>query len=199
MALFVPFTPSAKQTEEDAVKVKACLRLGPYASVDPYAVLPRVPARCIAEAECRLFSAEALETLFGGTSDDLSAVALFPSPATGEWLIYVNPGHDIHRRRASLMEEIVHIVLDHPRSEVMPGVCGTRRTHDKGVEDEAFNVGAACILPFRELFFAVKRDRTTIAQLAKQYNVSRDYVVFRIKRAGLTNVYKANVGPLTTD
>lgn len=197
MALFLPFTPAGKQTELDAVRVKDHLRLGPYASIDPYAALPRVPARIIAPEECRLFSDETRAALFGNGSDELSAVALFRSPATDEWLLHVNPCHDIHRRRASLMEEIVHIVLEHPRTEILRDARARRQTYDAGVEDEAFNVGAACIIPYRALFNAVKQYRTAIPELAAQYNVSEEYVVYRIKRAGLSSVYKKNVGPLT--
>lgn len=197
MALFLPFTPAGKQTELDAVKVKAHLRFSPYVSIDPYEVLPLVPARIITPEECRLFSDETRTALLGSNSDDLSAVALFRSPASGEWLIHVNPCHDIHRRRASLMEEIVHIVLDHPQTEILLDERARRQTYDKGVEDEAFNVGAACIIPYRALFNAVKQNRTAIPELAQQYNMSEQYIVYRIKRAGLSNIYKSNVGPLT--
>jgi IrrE N-terminal-like domain len=198
VTLFLPFTPAGKKTELDAVRVKTHLGLGSYASVDPYGVLPHVPARLINPEECRLFSEAALATLLSNGSDDLSAVALFRSPFSGEWLVHVNPCHDVHRRRASLMEEIVHIVLDHPRTSILLDARARRQTYDKAVEDEAFNVGAACIIPYRALFNAVKRDRTAIPQLAEQYNMSEEYIVYRIKRAGLSNVYKANVGPLTT-
>ena len=95
------------------------------------------------------------------------------------------------------MEEIVHVALDHPLTEVK---CHTgvrqRRTFHSAAEDEAFNVGAACIMPYKGLFYGVKDDRMKIGDFAELHNVSSDYVVYRIKRAGLARVYKANVGPL---
>lgn len=192
---FLPFTPKGQETELTAIKVKQTLRLGPYASVDPFAVLGRIPARLLTREDFEGCSPATIEVLFGPLGDLVSAIGYGKSPGTGEWLIRVNEHHHIHRQRASLMEEIVHIVLDHPRTVLTLGSGVARsRTYDKAVEDEAFNVGAACIIPYRELFFAIKDKREHAEVIAARHEVSVDYVEYRVKRAGLTNFYKKYCG-----
>jgi hypothetical protein len=92
------------------------------------------------------------------------------------------------------MEEVVHIVLDHPRTELAlsagTGVTWVR-PYNADAEDEAYCVGAACILPWPELFDAVSKRSETAAAIAARYEVSTQYVDYRIRRAGLDRVYKA--------
>ena len=196
---FLPFTPNGQETELTAIKVKSGLRLGPETSVDPFAVLGRIPARLLTPDDFTGCSPQTLRVLFGALGDMVSAIGYGKSPVTGEWLIFVNRDHHIHRQRASLMEEIVHIMLDHPKTVLTPnGGVRKSRTYDRNIEDEAYNVGAACVIPYRDLFNSIKQRRETVEQIAERYNVSNDYVCFRIKRAGLANVYKKNCGPLSS-
>jgi hypothetical protein len=189
---FVPFTPQGAATEHRAIEVKAALHLAPDAAVDPFDVLPRIPARLL---DFRvLFGALPLEVrraLFETGVKQWSAIGWGRSPATGEELILLNPFHHPHRQRASLMEEVVHIVVNHPKTTLMITDSGVAaiRSYDQAVEDEAYCVGAACIIPYPALFHAVHRSSETAAVIAGRYKVSRDYVEYRIKRAGLTRVY----------
>ena len=105
-------------------------------------------------------------------------------------MILLNPGHHHHRQRASLMEEVVHIVSGHPKVPLRFGDGAWKRPFEKEVEDEAFNVGAACIVPYKLLFNAVKNEGLSASEIASQYVVSVAYVTFRIKRAGLYRVYQ---------
>jgi hypothetical protein len=91
------------------------------------------------------------------------------------------------------MEEVVHIVLGHPKAELVRDAGGIvrARSHDAAVEDEAYSVGAACVLPWPELFAAVSRRADAIPEIAQRYGVSDEYVRFRILRAGLGKVYTA--------
>ncbi len=88
------------------------------------------------------------------------------------------------------MEEIVHIMLDHPKVILIADARGRRtRTHHPNVEDEAFCVGAACIIPYPALFSAVNHSGESATTIASRYDVSLDYVTYRVKRAGLARVY----------
>lgn len=188
---FLPFSPNAAATERQAIRVKARLGLNASTPVDPYAVLRRVPARLLSPHE---FPASVREVLFERQTGDWSAVGFGCSPTTGEALLLVNPVHHPHRQRASLMEEIVHVVLDHPKTEITLGAGGGGvwvRAYNGDVEDEAFSVGAACILPWPELFAAVSDRGESTATIAQRYSVSEAYARFRVQRAGLWAVYKA--------
>lgn len=190
---FLPFTPNGAATERQAIRVKARLGLGAGVAIDPYYVLRRVPARLVAPDEfARGAPAHVREVLFETHTDDWSAIGWGSSPVTREALVLVNPAHHPHRQRVSLMEEIVHVVLDHPKTEfTIDAASGGMwvRAYNDGVEDEAYSVGAACILPWPELFAAVSdRGESTVA-IAQRYGVSEAYARFRIQRSGLWRVY----------
>lgn len=189
---FLPFTPNGRATELIAIDLKQRLGLDPDASVDPYGVLDRVPARLVGVEELRDAAPAAAAHLFGPGRGEWSAVCLGASPTTGVFEILVNPTHHVHRRRASLMEEIVHVLRDHPKTVLsLDGASvGERgRSYNGAVEDEAYCVGAACIIPYPRLFQAVHHNGETMAAIGVAAQVSEDYVAYRIKRAGLSRVY----------
>jgi hypothetical protein len=90
------------------------------------------------------------------------------------------------------MEEIVHITLGHPMTTITAersNMGRAMRSYDGRVEDEAYAVGAACIIPYRTLFNAVRDDHAQAIHIAEQFNVSEQYAIFRIRKAGLGKVY----------
>ncbi len=191
--LFLPFTPNGQATERRAIEVKEHLGLGAYDAVDPELALATISA-CLVDPQLISTSCPvAASVLFGTARDEWSAVCFGKSPCDGREMILLNPTHHEHRKRASLMEEIVHLVLDHPRTQLGVGNVGSKislRSYDEGVEDEAYNVGAACLIPYRELFHAVKTVGDTAAKIAGRHKVSKAYVDFRIRRSGLSRVYQ---------
>lgn len=191
-SLFLPFTKQGKATELRAIEAKAKLGLGPYDAVDPDSILERVPGRLIDPASIRSASPELAERLFERARDEWSAIGFGRATPTGEHLILVNPRHHPHRQRVSLMEEIVHIVFDHPKTKLMFSMAGNGswvRPFDSDVEDEAYTVGSACILPYRFLFQAVNDHHRSAREISEELRVSQEYVAFRIKRAGLQRIY----------
>jgi hypothetical protein len=195
---FLPFTPNGKATELQAIAVKSRLGVGATAAVDPYAVLHRLPARLVDAAALREQDGLVACALLSVHADEWSAVCFGRSEITGEALILLNPTHAATRQKATLMEEVVHIVLDHPPSRLMlNGVQGgAERRYEAAIEDEAYTVGAACLLPYPALFRAVNDTHESAAVIAARYGVSRDYVTFRIKRAGLVRIYNKHCTPL---
>jgi Zn-dependent peptidase ImmA (M78 family) len=192
--MFLPFTPNGKATELAAIEIKKELQLGPYEPMDPYAILPRIPARLLGAEVFNAMSLEIRKAMLYDEADNWSGLGYGRSEITGEELILLNPTHHPHRQRASLAEEIVHIVGGHPKSRLNQLADGSwRRTVEEQVEDEAFNVGAACIVPYERLFKAIKNDGRSESEIAELYDVSVEYVRFRIKRAGLYNVYRTRL------
>lgn len=211
-SLFLPFTPQGRITELAAIAIKRHLGLRPDDPVDPFAVLPDVPARLV---DSSLFDA----ALLADCVHEWSSVGFGCAPR-GEELICLNPTHAATRQRATLMEEIVHIVLDHPKTtvtvhpdatigsvwsvEAAPErtAVGTRavvaasvRTFGSTVDDDAFNIGAACVVPYRRLFDAVHARHEDVTLLATRYQASEEFMTYRIKRAGLSKMYRKHHPP----
>ena len=206
--LFLPFTPQGERTELAAIRIKRHLGLPPDAAVDPFAVLPDVPARLI---DVSLLD----PALLADHVDGWSGIGFGWLPSGAE-LIGLNPTHTETRQRATLMEEIVHIVLDHPKTtltvssgavtvrpftssapDALPSRGDTRatarasaRTFTTSVEDDAYNIGAACVVPYRPLFDAVHMRHEHATTIAERFRVSPELITYRIKRAGLSNVYR---------
>lgn len=193
--MFLPFSTAAKAIEEKAIALKQRLGVGWYDAIDPVAVLARIPARLLLEADVCALDPSAGARLFDRDSDEWSAFAL--PPADGRMAIIVlNSRHAPTRRRASLMEEVVHLMLGHPPSALLEDemVESIRsRTVDTRIEQEAYDVGAACLLPYRPLFFAIKKG-VPLAGIAAQFAVSEALVEFRVKRCALSRLHRKHTG-----
>ncbi len=196
-ALFLPFTPKGKSAELLAIQVKKHLSLEPTSLVDPMSVLERVPARLVDQRELWGRDPQTARALLVDCRAHWSGIGFGISPDDGAWLILLNPSHALTRRRATLMEEIVHIVLDHPMTRIIlnHAIGVSKRTHDSRLEDEAFNVGAACLLPFPELFHALHDAHETAVSIAERNGLSVQYVEYRINRSGLYAMYRKRVDP----
>lgn len=188
--LFLPFTPAGREVELRAIEAKAMLGLAPYASVDPYAVLERVPARLLDSSIISRCKDISQDILLADCADQWSGIGYGRIGADGEALILINPTHHPHRQRVTLMEEIVHVLFDHPKTELQLNGSSWQRPYDAAVEKEAYSVGAACIIPYKPLFQSIKDEHRTAEQIAGVFGVSVDYALFRIKDTGLYRVYR---------
>jgi IrrE N-terminal-like domain len=97
-------------------------------------------------------------------------------------MIILNLTHERVRQKATLAEELARIVMGHPPSSIDP-VTGFR-TYNRDVEDEAYGVGGAMVLPYSQLFPLARRGTPT-ATIAARYALSDRFVNYRINRAGL--------------
>jgi Zn-dependent peptidase ImmA (M78 family) len=194
---FLPFAPVARAIELRAIELKHRLGLAPEAAVKPVRMLSRVPARLLSPLELRQAEPDVARRLFEDARDEWSGICFGRSPVDDVWLILLNPGHAETRRRATLMEEIAHIVLGHSmtRLRIATGDVEDARTFDQAVEDEAYSVGSACLIPYPELFHSIRDDGLTVSQMAERYRVSEEYVRFRVKRAGLFAMLRKRSAP----
>jgi hypothetical protein len=104
----------------------------------------------------------------------------FPVGDGHQFVVY-NDAHSIERIRATLMEEYFHIRLGHPRSQLrlLSGKDG-HRTYNRNVEQEAYDCGAAALVPYRPLKAMFDGGRS-ITAIASHFAVSGDLVTFRAK------------------
>jgi hypothetical protein len=112
-------------------------------------------------------------------------------PVTGAPLILMNCGKPRRRRMATLMEELSHLILGHQpcRIERDPALGITRRTFDPSQEAEAYDLGAALLLPKERIQRDVKEQQLLADEIADAHGCSEQLVSYRIRRMRLWNRY----------
>ncbi len=96
-------------------------------------------------------------------------------------LVLYNDAHRTTRVRATLMEELFHIRLNHPRSQIrLLSPSPTGRTYDGQVESAAYGSGAAALVPYAALKKMIGAGATA-SMVARTFEVSSDLVNFRMK------------------
>ncbi len=108
-------------------------------------------------------------------------------------LVLYNDSHPLSRVRATLLEELFHIRLNHPRSviRVFANSLGAR-THDGDVEAAAYGSGAAALLPYISLKSGSERGATP-SMIARSFGVSDDLVTYRMKVTKLYSRHRRRV------
>jgi hypothetical protein len=183
-----PATPRSRLgLEREAAALRWRLGLGPLDRLDPLELAAAVPALVFTPEE---FGDELLARRLRQVPwDGLS----FTIPGAPALIVIMNPDRPATRRTATLLEELAHALLRHRPSTIGPdprsGVL--RRSYDAAQEREAFELGAALLLP-RELVAAELRARRSVAAIARRHRCSEALVLFRIRRLGLSRLYEAN-------
>ncbi|HEX8288716.1 MAG TPA: ImmA/IrrE family metallo-endopeptidase [Pyrinomonadaceae bacterium] len=115
----------------------------------------------------------------------------------GKKLIILNPTHGENRQNATLMEEICHVFLGHKPSRLAienynkQGKVIARDYHAE-IEEEAYSVGAAALVPYAAIRRFVEQGKTS-REIARHFNVSRELVEYRMKVSRLWEEYKSRV------
>jgi Zn-dependent peptidase ImmA (M78 family) len=95
-------------------------------------------------------------------------------------LIIINDLQSLRRQRATLMEEICHLLLGHQPSRIDQN----GRTYNRAVEEEAYAVGAATLLPYKPLRELIQ-SRQPIRAIARHFEVSIQLVNYRSRVLGI--------------
>jgi Zn-dependent peptidase ImmA (M78 family) len=106
----------------------------------------------------------------------------------------LNPLRSRARQTATLMAELSHRLLDHEPSMIWTDAATglLRRTFNAGQEAEAYDLGAALLLPKERIQMEVGRQR--VAQdVAVEHICSVELVEYRIKRLRLWGRYSKYV------
>lgn len=184
---FVPFVGGeAARLERCAIAAKRVFGLLDNSAIDPRAVARLLDVPVIGEA-----------AQFSMLPADMRAAIL----GTREWsagtlegprgpLIILNPMHADTRLRVTLAEELSHLVMGHPPSRI-DAVTGTR-TYNATVEQEAFSVGGALVMPYGRLFRLTKSGRS-VDEIATAFKVSTAMAQCRINRTGLSKMHRKRV------
>lgn len=132
--------------------------------------------------------------LVGDGKDSWSGGACSQALPDGRKLIVLNPTHGKNRQNATLMEEISHVFLGHKPSKLAVTTYNKEgkpiaREYQADVEEEAYSVGAAALVPFSALRRMINQGKTS-REIARHFNVSRELVEYRIKVSRLWDDYK---------
>lgn len=111
--------------------------------------------------------------------------------ADGTLMIVLNAAWPRTRQTATLMEELAHHLLGHKPCLIAtnPTTGFLERSYDRAQEREAYDLGAALLLPKER----IQRDvaaKCSAAEIAAAHSCSEDLVVYRIKRMRLWQRYE---------
>lgn len=145
-----------------------------------------------------LLSPETLEHLLGAGSGKWSGGASGIPLPNGKKLIILNPTHTPTRHQATLMEEICHVFLGHKPTKLEiknhnKDGKEIARDYNEAMEEEAYSVGAAALVPFAALRDFVRSGKNS-REIARHFNVSRELVEYRMKVSRLWQLYTVTVG-----
>lgn len=135
-------------------------------------------------------SEETIKQLLGEGRDAWSGgVCAKPLPS-GKRLIILNPTHSRVRQNATLMEEICHVFLGHRPSKLLSKSNDKQKQREYRfeVEEEAYAVGAAALVPYTALRRMVEQGLSA-QEIANHFKVSRELVEYRIKVTRLWKTY----------
>ena len=145
--------------------------------LDPYRLAEILRFRVIPFSRIEGLSPEVVNILI--QEDQWSGAAL-EIPEDGTRLIIINDRQSPNRQRATLMEEITHLILGHPPSLIKPA----GRSYQKHVEEEAYAIGAASLVPFKALSEMLSAGHS-LTKIARWFDVSNALVEYRMKVLGL--------------
>jgi hypothetical protein len=158
--------------------------------LDPFALAKFAKISVVYPGDIPGLPTEVIEELTVRSKSDWSAVTL---KLPNMQLCILNPTHTPERARVTLMEEISHVILGHEPTLLSAGVDGfTRRSYNKANEQSAYGAGAAALVPYMPLLACIARGESA-AEIAINYEVSEDLVIYRIKITMLWRTYKSKM------
>lgn len=137
--------------------------------------------------------------LFPEMLNGLSEKAILNLKATSGWsggatkklpdgsrIIFLNQKESLERRAATLMEEVCHILLDHGPSLIGADLVSCR-SYNLRVEQEAYGVGTAILVPYYCLESKLLGGHSVI-QTAKHFGVTVSVILYRVKGLNLASI-----------
>ena len=176
----------AKAFELKAQQIRQFAGLAPAQRLDPFALAQQLKLTVIANAQQWRqhlpLDARTAEQLFLKDSGGWSG-GVTPDREDGTRVVLLNPTHSPQRQAATLMEEVCHVLLGHEPSTITPDQ-SKLRDYNHQIEEEAYGVGAAALLPCTALQDC--RDKGwSEKRIATHFGISVSLVRFRISFLGL--------------
>lgn len=170
--------------ERKAAAIRARLGLEQLEVLSPHRLCEAVPAHVLLPAD--VADGDVVSQVERVPWDAFS----FNYPDDATLIILLNPRRPPARQTATLMEELCHHLLRHQPSAIWTDTQTglARRDYNDSQETEAFDLGAALLLPKERIQLAIARMETA-EEVAQQHHCSTALVEYRIKRLRLWNRY----------
>lgn len=184
-----PLRGKWRSYEQEAARIRVFAGVGEQEPLDPF--------RLAESLSFKVISLNAIEGLSEAAREQLdrpdpgwSGVTI-PELGDGTRIIILNTRQSRRRQAATLMEEICHVLLGHRPSQVAAtvgalGVGG--RTYDEAIEEEAYAVGAAALVPHRGLVMRL-RAGCAVKDTAAHFGVSQALIKYRMRVLGLAGLF----------
>lgn len=179
--LFLPFTPKAKAIEIKAIGIKKHHGIGPYEAIDPRDLAALMTVEIVPAAWVDTLDPGLRRQLVDDIGHRWSAGSLV---VDGRTYVLLNPGHSPERHSPTLAEELVHVALGHPKSQLKTVGGVPMRTCEHDVESEAYAVAVALILPYRTVFYHIRAGEP-VETIPSPVPLSRECRAYRTKIAGM--------------
>jgi len=168
---------SAREFERSAIRIRNFIGLTLYEALDPFTLADKLGMKVLDLVSVPGLSIKNVQTLLVSKANEWSG-ASSGVLSDGSIFIVLNPSQSDVRQRATLMEEICHVILGH-RREFLPLNQG-ERSYNLRQETEAYAVGAAALLPYAALnkFMALG---ASDLEIAKIFKVSLSLVDYRYR------------------
>jgi hypothetical protein len=181
-----PVSHKFREIERKAIGIRHFAGAGHMARLDPYALAQLLNLRVVSLADLGNLSDQTREHLAQSNEWSAGTTGLLPD---GSRVIVINDKQSAGRRAATLMEEICHTLLGHDPSSIFgaggnDGNGAGGRSYDVSIEEEAYAVGAAALLPYRALTECLSAENS-VDQIARRFGVTRALVEYRMKVLGL--------------
>ena len=178
-----------RNIESHAVSVRKVFKVPLDQPFDPYTFAKELGIDVIEDLqEIEGLDAMDLHILLEVYSDKWSGGGVQVGPE--KRVVILNSMHNKVRKRATLMEEVCHFLLNHEPStfSTYRGTELAFRNYNREQEKEAYFLGAAILVPYTLLGELVDQKKTA-AEIGGRFEVSEELVKFRIKITGLWNKY----------
>lgn len=166
--------------ERMALQIRSFAKVALAAKLDPFALAESINVRVLylgdltGLSESSRASLDVTDGWSGGSTQALE---------DGSHIVILNQRHSSGRQAATLMEEICHILFGHKPSMISAERFGGR-SYNFSVEDEAYSVGAAALVPYQSLkSFLISG--ASIRKIANHFGVTPSLIVYRAKGTGL--------------
>lgn len=169
--------------EQLGLRVRSFINLGIHDRLDPAKLAEAVGLKIMPldavsglSEEARAILSDSAAGWSGGASSTLP---------DGSHIIFLNPSQSPGRQAATLMEEICHILLGHRQSQI--GLGENHRNYNDSIEEEAYSVGAAALVPYRSLACNLARG-LPIKSIARHFGVTQALIRYRMRVLHLAEV-----------
>jgi len=180
----VPLHPYEHKNERIGRNIREIAGVDPYEQLCPWAFAKKLGYTILTPDRVPGITQSLLNKLLVGGAFSWSGGAV-----TNIKVIVLNPLHTKERQTATLMEELTHGICGHLPTKIIN--CGGThyRDYDYEKENEAYQAGAAALVPKESLSIMVRKGMNA-EDIAKHYGVSPDLVKMRIKLCKLWHQYK---------